>query len=522
MASGQTPRRRKASRANESVTGQPNEDAGVSGPNPDSPAKATEGTKAPEGEAAVASASAAAAAAAAAVSAAIAATAANNGTRPLGTGMPVPPPAPAPAASPTAAPPLTVNYERPPGRDVPGLIRAGSNGNGATGAAAASATAGAGPVVSRLAYSPPEAPLPDVPGITRAPVQPAAAEPAGQIPPPPSPYARPVAPGFERSPYAPAASPVFAGPVAPQKAGPLRWLASIGRGFKTAAIIVGTAITVVFLPIILGLRRLLLAPAHLISGHFPSAPAAGGTPDFDADGNPRKKRRISPLWLAFGGFYGFLALIIVAGLVAEMVTTLPSSAATNPPQKTPDGIAFASASNGSVVGNAIEKPSPTVVVTPPPTAKPALPTPTPTPTPTPPPTPKPTPIPTPVKTPAPTVKPTPTPVPSVTPLPTPFAIITKATPPAADGGDATIYIWSMANASCKLHNQELNRSSSSLTTNSSGAATFIWGGIRTSPPTGTPYPSPHPGWPAGTYTITAICTMSGTTITSAAVKIVMP
>jgi hypothetical protein len=288
MASGQTPRRRKASRASESVTGKPNEEAGVPGPVPESPANAPEGAIAPEGDAAAASATAAAAAAAAAVSAAIAATAANNATRPRGGGKPVSPPAPAPAASPTvapapaasahAAPPVTVEYERPLGRDVPGLIRAGSNGNGATVTAAGSVTPGADPVPAapRPAYSSPEAPLPDVPGITRAPGQPAATEPSGQISPPLSPYARPVAPapGFRQSPSAPAASPAFAGPVSPQKAGPLRWLASIGQGLKTAAIILGTAVTVVFLPIILGLRRLLLAPAHLISGHFPSAPRA--------------------------------------------------------------------------------------------------------------------------------------------------------------------------------------------------------------------------------------------------------
>jgi hypothetical protein len=425
-------------------------------------------------------------------------------------------------------------------------------------AAASVTTSAAAPARPVYAVSD-STPLPDVPGITRAPVQPAVSEPVGQIPPPlfsnegivrkssahqglkarivgplaglgaallsagsalghsvggrassttpgtgaaqgtpvPSPYAPPVAPSPGLAPQA------VAGPVAPQTAAPLRWLASIGRGFKTVGVILGTAITVVFLPIILGLRRLVLAPAHLISRRLPAPSAPGGTPDFDADGNPRRRRRVSPLWLAFGGFYGFLALIILSVLVATAMVGAPSNTpATKLPIKTPVVVAYASASSWSVIGNVTPKPSPTIVVTPPPIAKPAMATP------------PPPPAPTPVKTPAPTVKTTPTPVPTVTPVPTPFTIITTATPPKTHGSDASISVWSYPGWTCYLTRTTPYKKSTTLATNAQGSATFLWGGTH-----GT-----TPAWTAGTYTITAYCaaTARGTYLASAPVTIKMP
>jgi hypothetical protein len=39
-----------------------------------------------------------------------------------------------------------------------------------------------------------------------------------------------------------------------------------------------------------------------------------GWPDFDEHGNPRRRRRVAPFWLWFGGFFGILVLVAAAVL----------------------------------------------------------------------------------------------------------------------------------------------------------------------------------------------------------------
>jgi cell division septation protein DedD len=178
---------------------------------------------------------------------------------------------------------------------------------------------------------------------------------------------------------------------------PFRWTASTVMAIRTGVLVVGSVLAIVFLPIILGLSRILTVPAHAGSRWLQRNDA--GAPDFDADGSPRRKRRVAPFWLAFAGFYTVLAMIIATVWFGTAVGSSPPSAG--------------SSGNGHpafIAG---------LLVSPSQSTSPSI-SPTATPTPTAAPTPKPTPAPTKKPTPKPTKKPAPKPTPvPVTPPPTP-------------------------------------------------------------------------------------------------------
>jgi len=75
---------------------------------------------------------------------------------------------------------------------------------------------------------------------------------------------------------------------------------------------------VVFLPVFYGLSRFITVPANAASNWMQGSEAS---PDFDEYGNPRRKRRIAPFWLAFAGFYVILALIIGAAWFGSSIST---------------------------------------------------------------------------------------------------------------------------------------------------------------------------------------------------------
>jgi hypothetical protein len=171
-------------------------------------------------------------------------------------------------------------------------------------------------------------------------------------------------------------------------------------GIRTGVLVVGSVLAIVFLPIILGLGRLASVPANAASRLMQRNDA--GVPDFDADGNPRRKRRVAPFWLAFGGFYTVLALIIATVWFGSAAGSSPPSAGSS-----------ASGHPGFIAGLLVS-PSQSASPSTSPTASPTA---TPAPTPTKAPTPKPTKKPTPKPTKKPTPKPTPVPTPKLTASP---------------------------------------------------------------------------------------------------------
>jgi hypothetical protein len=529
-------------------------------------APATE--KAPAADNAVAAASAAASAAAAAVSAAIAATAAHNVARARNAEVnPAVAPASTVQALKPAQPPFTVHYERPPGRDVPGLVRANHDDEAASAVTAAPVLPAVqesvpspmpinsyqGEAIERNAVGNPSwkarvvGPMAGVAatllaagsalghsvGSRLSPTKPvretpsasAAAAQLGIQPPEPaapSPYARP--------PYAQAA------PYAPLGAVPVGRVADLPAptvvrpaGFKGTApyrllALAGSVLAVVCLPIILGLGRLALIPAHAISGRLSGRGGGGGvgtaTPDFDEYGNPRKKRRISPLWLAFGGFYGFLAMIIA--IVWLSTSVLPPVEADQSPNSSHAVAALTSNSPSENLnvshGPSVAAPKPTPKpVTPGSTARTVPPSATTT---APAPTARITPAPKTTATPAPKTTATPAPkttaTPTPTPTPTPTAPVnfvafvpaggvrsngTKnyaaAYTAAYDTGGLVVIIDALGGSYCTLSSTAHTSKSASVTILGTppqvGSMIRIWGKY----------------WAKGTYTITASCTHSG-------------
>ena len=428
MASGPTPRRRTPNRPGETVAGAPQDDIALStkseepaGPaGVDETARATgssESDRVPEADAA--------AAAAAAVSAAIAATAATRATRsrraPAGrpgkkgvgseaatalattapaSELPAAAPLSAPAEwpTPTAWPPATA---LPPAVPPPSTLFAT--------ATEPPAEPVAPPPVAEVGAPTPDGLVP--PGGVTEGVSPHGVAPAGVD----STMGRPNGPGGLRG------TGVFA------------VLAAMVLGMRVAATWLGAALAVVFLPILLGLGRIVSFPARAVSRWYArrsaaSAASAGSTgaplsPDFDEYGNPRKKQRIAPFWLAFGGFYLLLALIIAGTWATTAMTPVPTDrTATQATTATPY------APGGGVIGEGSPSADPSMTGETPnggtaaTTAKPgtagATPTTNSTAGPSGAPTAKPTAGPTPTRTAAPTVRPTAAPTVRPTAAPT--------------------------------------------------------------------------------------------------------
>jgi hypothetical protein len=256
---------------------------------------------------------------------------------------------------------------------------------------------------------------------------------------------------------------------------PFAYVASTVLAIRTGAVVVGAALAVVILPIILGLGRILTIPAHAINERLQPQTGLVGVPDFDADGNPRRKRRVAPFWLAFGGFYTVLALIIAMVWFGSAVGTSPSSGPSG--SHNPGLIAAA----GSATHGASLSPG-----TDPTKAKSATPSPTPTPTPTKKPTPKPTKKPTPKPTKKPTPKPTPKPV----------ILKTNLASPQTDPQAITVTVTTTTGSACTL-----SRTSPSTPTKNNyvptnpSAGTYVFANVK----------SYANGTTPGTYTLTATC-----------------
>jgi outer membrane biosynthesis protein TonB len=238
----------------------------------------------------------------------------------------------------------------------------------------------------------------------------------------------------------------------------------------------------------------------------------------DEYGTERKKRRFSPFWLVFSGFYLLLALVV--GLNVFFVA---------------GPAALANSSNPMAVATREPTPSPTLAPTPTPTATP-LPTPEPTPEPTLEPTAAPAPVVTPAPTPAPIVKPvakatpkpTPAPTPVPTPVPTPAPTVvppsplldTKENSPLAVGTNYTFWVqWIPASTNCYLTRTYISGpppAPAPTPAPKSSAPKFAIGANGWSGPVPWGAGSKANPTPAGTYSITATCTPphSSTAVTS--------
>jgi outer membrane biosynthesis protein TonB len=295
-------------------------------------------------------------------------------------------------------------------------------------------------------------------------------------------------------------------------------LAALLLGMRVAATWLGAAVAVVVVPIVLGLGRLVSFPAHAISGWFarrsPASPASTVSPDFDEYGNPRKKQRFTPFWLAFGGFYLILALIIGGTWATTAMTPAPTDRdvthlATPTPTIAGGGLiadASPSASPSPRTGKT-PKTEPQVVV-------PTVSTPTQAPLPTPTPTAKPIPVPTPKSTPAPTAKPTtpatpprtPTPSPKPTPTPSPTPIrpvlaVDKTSLPHGTGtpNTANFTVRFTPLLSCHLLRTYVSGSAPTPTPSPTTYSSFTILG------TGSSAPFPVHARTAGKYAFTATC-----------------
>jgi hypothetical protein len=308
-------------------------------------------------------------------------------------------------------------------------------------------------------------------------------------------------------------------------------IASAGLAVRVGAVWIGSALAVV-------LRRIILGMGRLIS---PQAGAAGRwvgsgwsrSPDSGEYGNPRRKRRVSPFWLLVPGCCLLVALAIGTNWVFSAATPAssdaPRSIGTTPTPYIAGGAASptsavrGSAGPGSSTGGGVSaKGFPSAGTSATPSGAPI-----PTPAKTPKPNPVPSPVPTPIHTPTPVITPHPTAtlVPTPTPTPVMFATIVQATPPAAQGGDATFVVQSLPTATCTLTATGTapgpgnSHTLSNITIGVDGSSGPVqWGGNNNV------YPRRH-AWAAGTYQVTATCTMpppDNRSITSAAVSITMP
>jgi hypothetical protein len=460
-----------------------------------------------------------------------------------------------------AMPPVVVqNYQRAPVPDVPGIIRANGPEDEAPAAAALAAAqpvaASSAPAATPLPPVRPDLPAnrfrpdpPDVPGIIRAPIT-----------------------GGEGETFKPAVEPLFsheglarkdavksgwkaraaavaagsaaafagAGSALADKAGPrfaslksgmgtvparvggattsvreggfrqtrlFTGIATVALAIRVGAVWIGSALAVVLLPILLGLGRFVSVPANAASRWF-SNRSGSVSPDFDEDGNPRRKRPVAPFWIAFAGFYAILALIIGVVWFGSAVGSSPASpgaihtifiADWSPsPSPSPTATPAASASSATTPGaSASSATTPGASASTNPGASPSTAPigPVVTPGTTPKPTAKITPVPTAKITPVPTVKITPVPVP--TPTPVMFETIVSATPPASHGsGDAHFVLRSLPTAVCYLHllGADGTRHTTHTTMGGDGeSGSMDWTGSS--------------AWTAQAYTMTLTCTM---------------
>lgn len=365
MASQRASRRRNPGRPGNPASGPSDEAADAIESSVEAPKRkrSTRGAAAPgvaesaQGgpEANAAAAASAAAAAAAAVSAAIAATAAatRGGGAPAaaapsaavaadaarsaapapgvaaepGAAPPSVAPAPAPGAPappvwpgskpPPTAPSVNVPYERPPARDVPGLIRARRDESDDAAAA-------------QVDEVPPPSAMPWV--VNPAPPEQVSsffpmAEQARSTPPPAIveevTVPEPATPSASTALMDAAGGPVAALP-APRT--------TLGHRIRAGVIYVGSAFAVFCLPILLGLGRLATSPVRAVSRRL--AGTGSVEPALDASGSPRRRSLVSPIWLVVGCFYLFLALILGAAWYTT-VASVPSPSATPSHAATP-------------------------------------------------------------------------------------------------------------------------------------------------------------------------------------------
>ena len=256
---------------------------------------------------------------------------------------------------------------------------------------------------------------------------------------------------------------------------PYLWLATLALYARVAGAWARTALTVVFLPVLLGLSRLVTAPANAVA-RWAGDPAAA-SPNFDQDGEPRTKRRVAPLWLAFGGFYLILALAIGTAWLSSIA-----------------GPGNGDPSANATTRNLIALGSPSHAFTPSGSPMPiASPTSTPKPTASPTPTPKPT------------KKPPPKPTKKPTPKPTPVNFVTfvksgggkTASYTIKKGGTFTWVIEARVNAQCSFSATHNNWSGSAYVAQTSGQISYFY---RT---------GVGSYWAPNTYTLTATCNLAG-------------
>ncbi|HEX7492448.1 MAG TPA: hypothetical protein VF337_12175 [Candidatus Limnocylindrales bacterium] len=493
---------------------------------------------------------AAAAAAAGAVSLAMAANAAAKSEHPAaGSDQP---------AAKVHPPVVVEGYVRPPGRDIPGIIRAHRDETEPVGTPLTPL-----PLPPRLnaeeaRYMRPDADVsgisrtarpddvPNIPGITRASITETVA--AATTPRP---------------------APIFSNEGALRESSARRQIPVIGAvaGFLTELLGAGVAF------------------GHSLASHGPGSKSADAgsilpardtrAPDFDRYGNPRPTthRRLAMLLISLAG-------ILIIGLVATSLLLLPTTVPTpftseSSPSSNPIDNFHADASAGNSGPDAVVvgddsmppdavKPHATAVARMPlsacaevtPTPKPT-PTPTPTPTPAaspsasesataqPTPTPTPTPVPTPCYTPAPRPKPTAAPTgtaspsltaspsasPTITPVPTPTAAVAfveflpagtviganTATYTAPAGTGVTVMIAALSGSTCKLTSSAPSSSTKTYTDTQGAPPSYLW---MVADKWGTAWKY-GPAWPADTYTVTATCTLTGYPTVSATQQVVI-
>jgi trimeric autotransporter adhesin len=265
---------------------------------------------------------------------------------------------------------------------------------------------------------------------------------------------------------------------------PFVWIASIVLAIRMAAVFVGSVLAVVFLPILLGLGRMVSVPANAVSRWVQGDEA--GTPDFDADGNPRKKRRVAPFWLAFAGFYCVLAVIIGMVWFGSALGSSPASPNSSGPGR-PGGLAGVTSPSPS----ASPSPSPSEIASLPLVIVPGGSSST---------SPSTAPSTSPSTSAAPTKKPTPKPTKKPTPKPTPrvlFAKFVQLLPPATSADGVLINVQSLPTATCVVvtASSDPSHHKKTFTIFADGySGQYLWSAGA---------------WPAGPYHLTMTCSLTG-------------
>ncbi|MGD0019272.1 MAG: hypothetical protein ABSD62_08450 [Candidatus Limnocylindrales bacterium] len=262
-----------------------------------------------------------------------------------------------------------------------------------------------------------------------------------------------------------------------------------------------------------------LWPINKISGRGAAARLA--SVEVEYSGNERRRRRAPIFWALFIGFYGILAgYVVVGGLILPAVaeapspspkggigvvdltvhatqTTLPSattSAMPNATTPTPTTTTPAVVATASATASAAPSAAPTT--TPKPTASPTVkPTPTPTPTPTP--------------------SPTPTPTPTPTPRPLSVSLASEGSTFFYNG---ITYAVAYSAAHTEYLNVRINTvGGAQCTLSTAGSTNSPWRATASADNWDLDYVAFHlrigGSWTAGTWTLTAQCTLNGVTRT---------